>query len=347
MACRLPLLLTCALLAGAAQAAELGEPRVGSFIGQPLVADIELTMLEDAANPVQVRLAHPNVYRGANIGMPAVLSTLRMSVMQRDGRQFLHITSLGTVETEHLHLYLELSDGSQRSVRLATLWLAPDPHPAPTSTPDTAPVPVAPPILAKVAQPAPAPLPRPAPAPAPRLEAVSRPAPAPARPKPPALPSKPAEPIPLKLDPAPAGGACAPQPRQQVDACVVLGARNAMLREQLGQLEDKVKLLQVAMGAPPASAVQPAKVHKPKKKKPEPPPEEGSPWLLAGAAGGVLALLAGLVLALRRRKAVQRPAGLQAGPLARLKARLKRKSAPSAMVEPSLEKAAHNSSTQV
>ena len=72
MACRLPLRLSlsfsCALLAGAAQAAELGEPRVSSFIGQPLVADIELTMLEDAASPVQVRLAHPNVYRGANIG---------------------------------------------------------------------------------------------------------------------------------------------------------------------------------------------------------------------------------------------------------------------------------------
>ncbi|WP_036252827.1 FimV family protein, partial [Massilia sp. BSC265] len=90
--------MSCALLAAtswSAEAAELGEPRVSSFIGQPLVADIELTMLEDAANPVQVRLAHPNVYRGANIGMPAVLSSLRMSVMQRDGRQFLHITSLG------------------------------------------------------------------------------------------------------------------------------------------------------------------------------------------------------------------------------------------------------------
>src|SRR5690606_24992600 len=96
------------------QAAELGEPRVSSFIGRPLAAEIELTMLEDAARQVEVRLAHPNVYRGANIGMPAVLSTLRMSVVRREGRQFLQVSSLAPVESEHLHLYLELADGAQR-----------------------------------------------------------------------------------------------------------------------------------------------------------------------------------------------------------------------------------------
>lgn len=353
MACRLPLLLTCALLAAAswsAQAAELGEPRVSSFIGQPLVADIELTMLEDAASPVQVRLAHPNVYRGANIGMPAVLSTLRMSVMQRDGRQFLHITSLGAVQAEHLHLYLELADGAQRTVRLATLWLSPDPNPAPPPPPVPVPVapPVAPPVAARAAESAPAPQPRPAlaPKPAPKLETVSRPAPPPARPKPPAA-AKPAESAPPESEPAPAGGACAPQPQQQVDACVVLGARNAMLREQLGQLEDKVKVLQVAMGASPASVMQPAKLHKPKKKKPEPPPEEGSPWLLAGAGAGMLALLAGLVLAVRGRKAAPRPAAPRLSLLARLKARLGRKPAPAATVQPVPEQHAHKSSTQV
>lgn len=329
MACRLPLLLTCALLAGAAQAAELGEPRVSSFVGQPLVADIELTMLEDAANPVQVRLAHPNVYRGANIGMPAVLSTLRMSVMRRDGRQFLHITSLGAVESEHLHLYLELADGSQRTVRLATLWLSPDPNPAPP------PVPAAPPAPVKAAEPAPKPEAAPA---------RPKPVPAPARPKPAAVLPEAARPA--KTEPAPAGGACAPQPRAQVDACVMLGAKNAMLREQLGELEDKVKLLQVAAGAAPAPRMQQPQVHKPKKKKPEPPPERGAPWVLAGACAGVLALLAGLVLALRGRKAAKREEGPRVGLGARLKARLGRKPAPAGAVEPTLEEHAHDSSTQ-
>jgi pilus assembly protein FimV len=337
MACRLPLLLTCALLAGAAQAAELGEPRVSSHIGQQLVADIELTMLEDAANPVQVRLADPNVYRGANIGMPTVLSTLRMSVMRRDGRQFLHVTSLGKVESEHLHLYLELADGSQRTVRLATLWLAPDPNPAPPPPP----VPVPPPVLARVAEPEP----KPAPAP---VAVKPKPLPAPAKPKPAPAPVKAAAPAPAKPAPAPAGGACVPQARQEIDACVVLGAKNAMLREQLGPLEDKVRVLQVAAGASAASVVQPVKPHKPKRKKAEPPPEAGTPWLLVGgAAAGVLALLAGLAVVMRRRKTGRRPAEPRVGLGTRLKARLGRKASPAATVEPTLEEDARESSTQV
>ena len=136
MASRLPLLFSCALLASAAGAAELGDQRVGSYMGQPLVADIELTLIEHPAARVEVRLAHPNVYRGANIGMPHVLSTLNMSVMQRDGRQFLHVTSRAPVESSPLHLYVELTDGGQRSVRLATLWLTPDPNPAPLPAPE-------------------------------------------------------------------------------------------------------------------------------------------------------------------------------------------------------------------
>ncbi|QOY95703.1 hypothetical protein IM543_07640 [Massilia sp. UMI-21] len=348
------MLFSCALLAGAAQAAELGEPRVSSFIGQPLVADIELGMLEDAATPVQVRLAGPNVYRGANIGMPAVLSTLRMSVMRRDGRQFLHVTSLAPVASEHLHLYLELADGAQRSVRLATLWLLPDPDraPAPAPAPVPAPVPVSvpvpgpgpAPVVARAEAPQPMPNQEPAPKPVVKRQRASRP-----------VAARPTPALPKPVEPAPAGGACAPQARQQVDACVVLGAKNALLREQLGQLEDKLRVLQVAAGAAPAALMQPAvmpkgamssQVHRPKKKKPEPPAEESSPWLMAGAIAGVLALLAGLLVALRRGKGPQRATAPHAGLGARLKARLGRKPAPAATVEPRLEEGAHNSSTQ-
>ncbi|WP_368854509.1 FimV family protein, partial [Massilia sp. Root335] len=114
-----------------AHAAELGDPRVVSHIGQPLVADVELTMLEDAATPVRVRVASPEVYDGAGIAVPPVLSSLNLSVMRRDGRQFLHVTSLRPVDADHVHLYLELVDKGDRAVRLATLWLTPDPNPAP------------------------------------------------------------------------------------------------------------------------------------------------------------------------------------------------------------------------
>lgn len=338
MACRLPLLLISALLAGATQAAELGEPRVSSFIGQPLVADVELVMLDDPAKAVAVRLAHPEVYRGANIAMPPVLSTLTMSVMRRDGRQFLHVTSLKPVDTPHLHLYLELVDGSQRTVRLATLWLSPDPNPAPPPpAPVAAPVP-APVIAAPLVQPAKAPVP---------VAARSRPA-AP-KPVPRQAAPKPA-PVEEKQVAAAAPAACAPQPVPDTNACVVLGAKNAMLREQLGQLEDKVKVLQVAMGAPASAVLPPVKPYKPKKKKAEPPPEPETPWaLIGGGVAAVLALLAAL-LVLRRRKGAARPirrAEPKVGLLARMQARGKRKPAPAKTAEPTLEEDAHDSSTQV
>ena len=357
MAFRLCSLLIGALLAGVSQAAELGEPRVGSYLGQPLVADVELVMLEDPSRAVAVRLAHPDVYRGANIGMPPVLSSLSMSVMRRDGRQFLHVTSLKPVETPHLHLYLELSDGGQRIVRLATLWLSPDPNPAPPApapvpAPASAPVPV---TAVPAAPPARAPAPvHPAPvvaaAPAPRKPAPAKPA-AP-RPMPPKEKVDAGQAVAARPAAEAAPGACVAQPAPSVDACVVLGAKNAMLREQLGQLEDKVKVLQVAMGAPASAVMPPVKPYKPKKKKAEPPPEVGTPWgLVAGGGAAVLALLAAallLVRVLRRRKGArpQRQAGPGTGPMARLGARFGRKPAPAKTAEPTLDERAHESSTQ-
>ncbi len=364
MACRLPLLLICTLLAagsGPAPAAELGEPRVSSFIGQPLVADIELTMLEDAGAPVQVRLAHPDVYRGANIGMPPVLSTLKFSVMRRDGRQFLHVTSLKPVEPAHLHLYLELADGAQRSVRLATLWLSPDPQPAPPPAPLAPLLPVAaPPAPARAAVPEPV---------QPRVE---KPVPAPVRKQPvvAAVPRKARVVAPPATQPAtqlaskpklvpapvaalaPAPAACMPQAHPEQNACAVLEAKNAVLRGQLDQLEDKVKLLQVAMGAAPAAVLPAAAPIRPKKKQAAAPPEAGTPWLLVGGAlAGLLALVAGGLALLRRKKAGKGGAAPRrvepTVPLgARLKARLGGLGKP-AKTAPRTDSAVHNSSTQV
>lgn len=144
-------LLAAALLSGV-QAAELGDIAVRSHIGQPLTAEIELVDLaQDEIGQLQVGLAGPNIYKGANVGVNPVLSSLRMSVVRRDGRHFLHLTSSQPVQSELLHLFLELAGGKQTSVRAATLWLTPDPAPAavrtaavlapPAATPTT-PVPV-------------------------------------------------------------------------------------------------------------------------------------------------------------------------------------------------------------
>lgn len=334
MACRPLLLLSCALLASVAGAAELGEPRVSSYLGQPLVADIELTLLENAAAPVQVRLAHPNVYRGANIGMPHVLSTLNLSVMQREGRQFLHVTSRAPVEAGHLHLYLELADGSQRGVRLATLWLAPDPNPAPVPVPVSAPAKAPEPLpLAKPAvKPIPKPVPKPVAKPAVKLD---RPAPA----------------VILAPAPTPATAACAPaaQPMQP-KVCAALDYKNAQLREQIGLLEDKVKVLQVAMGASPAAVSAPKPPRAKPRRKPAPEPQDETPWAWIGAGVGALLALAGGTLALKRRKKAPAQRAAAAPKLAlllRLRQRFARKKAAPRTAEPSMEEAAHDTSTQV
>jgi hypothetical protein len=241
-------------------AAELGDPRVSSHIGQPLVADVELTLLDDPATPVQVRVASPEVYNGAGIAVPPVLASLNLSVMRRDGRQFLHVTSLRPVDADHVHLYLELVDKGQRAVRLATLWLTPDPAPAP------APVPVP----ARVAAPAPLSAPVPVPdtvllaqverARAARAAAATEPAAAPAAPRPQVRRPHPAPvakaPVLPVAQPDAHPAACA-RPAAEAQACAALGAKNDELRARLGQVEDRMKKLQVSLAAP-VGVTQPA-----------------------------------------------------------------------------------------
>jgi hypothetical protein len=332
---------------GFAHGAELGDPRVVSHIGQPLVADIELTMLDDAAAPVRVRVASPEVYNGAGIAVPPVLSTLRLSVMRRDGRQFLHVTSPRAVDADHVHLYLELVDKGQRAVRLATLWLTPDPNPAPAPAPAREPGPV----VVPSAGPVPARVPVPASvtdaallAQVERARAAAPPLPvhmhahAPVR-RPRRAPVTRAPALPV-AHPDVQPRACA-IPAGEAQACAVLGAKNDELRARLGQVEDRMKKLQVSLGAPvaaqppaapddkatvapdaaapaavAATAAPPPKPVKPAgprpirsikplvPHKPPPPPDDGLPWGWIGAAIGVLALGgAGAVVVVRRRRA--------------------------------------------
>lgn len=300
-----------ACAAAQASAVELGEVKVNSYIGQQLVADIELTSLQDQAAGVQARLASRDVYQGAGIDMPAVLSSLNMNVMRRDGKQFLHLTSLKPVEGEHLHVYLELTEGGQKTVRLATLWFTPDPTPpAPVTAPVSLPVAArepAPPPLAwakpKAARPQAVPLPRPQPRPQPEA-------------------------------------ACRREPSKAEAVCAALDGKNAELQAKLLMLEGRVRALQAEAQAapepakqpePPAkkeaaaghdsasgTADQPAEQHaEPKVEKPAAaatpaskpaatkpaPPEPGMPWgWIAGAGVAVFALVGGWQLWRSRRK---------------------------------------------
>lgn len=326
---------------GNAFAVELGEVVVRSHIGQPLVADIELTGFTTDAAAVDARLAHPNVFQGANLSMHPVLSSVRMSVMRRDGRQFLHITSIAPVQTQYVHLFLDLGEGGRRNIRAASLPLTPDPRPAP---------------------------PPPAPTPAPTAE--TRPVVAAAAPKPVAPAPKPLAPAPKVAVPkaisAVAPAAACPKPRytdEEIRSCATRDYKNAMLSAQIVELEEKVKALQAALDVPagiaPAAAVKvnaikPAKGAPPPirtaaRKKAMPPVEETPfPWMWIGAAFAALAAvgLATIVVLKRRAKvkvaAPVRPKSNMMGRLRDALHRDKRTDAPAEAAEEAPEKWSHN-----
>ncbi|WP_143450005.1 FimV family protein [Janthinobacterium sp. BJB304] len=241
-------------------AAELGDMAVLSHVGQPLLAELELTALApEEANGVTVRLASPDVYRGGGIGMDPALQTLTIGPFERGGRHYVRVATRQAIQAGHVHLYLLLGNGSGAVVRLGTLWLTPAP---PAAVPVSAPARPAIPLPAPVSTPVP--LPRAVPvAPSPdaaalaaraRAEGLVRPArvfvPPPAAPKlaAPALPRRAAAPV----------AACAPQAETgQAAACVGLDEKNTALTEKLGELEGKIGVLQKAL-ALPAAAVPPA-----------------------------------------------------------------------------------------
>lgn len=273
-------LLTCA------QAVELGDTLVRSHIGQPLLADIELTGMANDAASVQAGLASPDVYRGASTAMHPALSSLNITIIRRDGRRFLHIASPKAVESELMNIFFELTENGRRSVRQTTLWFTPDPNPAPPPAPVAAPVPL------PVAMPtAPVKPPVKAPTPAPAAEAPRTPL----------------------LRPAPA--ACVQQfTAAQIGTCAAIDAKNAALSAQIVDLEEKVRVLTVAMkaGAAPAAVAAPVVKPAPVKLEPLKPmgapsekPVGKTPWLFIGIASAVVLALVGVLafFLLRKRKA--------------------------------------------
>jgi pilus assembly protein FimV len=125
-------------------AAELGDASVRSYTGQPLSADIELTDLTaQELGDLQVRLARPDVFQGANVKMNPALAGANIAIVRRDNRRVLHVTTAAPVQGEVLHLYFQLVSGGKERVRGVTLWLSPDPAPAPAPAPVAAPAAIA------------------------------------------------------------------------------------------------------------------------------------------------------------------------------------------------------------
>jgi pilus assembly protein FimV len=110
----------------AACAAGLGKLTVLSSLGQPLRAEIELTAVSnDEAAGLVARLAPADAFRLANIEFNPALLSLRFAIEQRNGRQFIKISSSQPVNEPFVDMLLELTWNSGRLVREYTFLLDP------------------------------------------------------------------------------------------------------------------------------------------------------------------------------------------------------------------------------
>ncbi|MBB3118978.1 FimV/HubP family polar landmark protein [Pseudoduganella violacea] len=171
-------------MSASANAAGLGKLTVLSSLGQPLRAEIELTAVTpEEAGELAAKLASPDAFRQANIDFNPALLSLKFDVEQRNGRQFIRVSSSQPINEPFVDMLLELSWTNGRLVREYTFLLDPaDLRSAqsPQAAPSEAARPVAPATAAATA-------PAAGPSAAERAAAVraSRPAPA-------ASPAKPA-----------------------------------------------------------------------------------------------------------------------------------------------------------
>ena len=114
------------VLSSAAHAAGLGKLTVLSALGQPLRAEIELTAVSsDEASGLVAKLASPEAFRAANIEFNPALLSLRFALEQRNGRQFIRVSSSQPLNEPFVDMLLELSWNNGRLVREYTFLLDP------------------------------------------------------------------------------------------------------------------------------------------------------------------------------------------------------------------------------
>ena len=143
---RLFFLAVVVLLPAQSRAVAMGDVVVRSALGQPLDADIDLSVLSaQEAESLSVRLAPADMFAEAGLDYGAVARSLRLSIEKKSGRPTIHVSSDKVITDPFLILLVEVSAGSNRSIRQYALLLDP-----PTGQEDAA-LAVSPPAVSKLA----------------------------------------------------------------------------------------------------------------------------------------------------------------------------------------------------
>lgn len=105
----------------------LGRLNVTTALGQPLVAEVDLTVAPgDDVDSIRANVASPAVYRAANVEYQGVLQTVRVQVLKRpNGQPYLRLASNQSVNDPYLDILLEVNSSTGRLVREYVFLLDP------------------------------------------------------------------------------------------------------------------------------------------------------------------------------------------------------------------------------
>ena len=133
----------------------LGRLSVTSALGQPLVAEVDLTVAPgEDVDSIRANIASPAVYRAANVEYQGVVQTIRAQVQRRaNGQPYLRLVSSQSLNDPYLDLLLEVNSSTGRLVREYVFLLDPPGAAAAQSVEPTLPsVPTMPPRAAPAPQ---------------------------------------------------------------------------------------------------------------------------------------------------------------------------------------------------
>ena len=138
--------LACVLLLPVhSWAVAMGDVVVRSALGQLLDADIDFSVLSaQEAESLSVRLAPADMFAEAGLDYGAVARSLRLSIEKKSGRPTIHLSSDKVITEPFLILLVEVSTGSNRSIRQYALLLDPP------SGQEDAQLAVVPPVVSKL-----------------------------------------------------------------------------------------------------------------------------------------------------------------------------------------------------
>src|SRR5215218_7309340 len=124
---RYSLLVSALALPAGAYALGLGRLTVESYVGQPLVARIELlSASKEELDTLSAKIADANLYRQNSLTYQAVLARTRVSLERGpNDTAFLRVTSTAPVSEPYLDLLVEANWSAGRVVRDYTFLLDP------------------------------------------------------------------------------------------------------------------------------------------------------------------------------------------------------------------------------